>query len=41
LYLGRAPAEGAQKWEALFEVNLARFVKGEPLQNLVDRKRGY
>ena len=39
--LGQPPIEGAQKWEGLFEQNLARFAKGEALQNLVARNLGY
>ncbi|MBS2022852.1 MAG: D-2-hydroxyacid dehydrogenase [Deltaproteobacteria bacterium] len=40
-HLGNVFGPGTQPWEALFEQNLARFVRGEALANLVDRKRGY
>ena len=40
-HVGRSLEEGTPKWESLFEENLRRFVRGEPLLNIVDPTAGY
>ncbi|MGA1769907.1 MAG: NAD(P)-dependent oxidoreductase [Steroidobacteraceae bacterium] len=40
-HVGRSLEVAPPKWESLFEDNLRRFVRGEPLQNVVDRSAGY
>ncbi len=40
-HVGRSLEPGVRRWEPLFEENLRRFVRGEPLLHVVDQAAGY
>jgi phosphoglycerate dehydrogenase-like enzyme len=40
-HVGRSPESGRYRWEPVFEENLRRFARGEPLLHVVDKEAGY
>ena len=40
-HVGRSRETGAPRWEPVFEENLGRFWRGEPLLHVVDQEAGY
>jgi phosphoglycerate dehydrogenase-like enzyme len=40
-HVGRSLEGPEYKWQSLFEENLARYVRGETLLNIVNYEKGY